>query len=152
MEKKKREIWPIGIAMAMIGFIAGIVVAVSIMMRADVSLTSEDYYAKEIAYQSQLDQSKRGLSAQDKPEIKMLRATQAMEITFPGKKEASSFEGKVTFYRPSNPSSDFSTTLETDENGLFWMSLQGKEKGLWIVKLEWKKDETPFYFEQQLML
>ena len=151
-KKKKREIWPIGIVFAMLTFMGGVIFAVTIMMRQPVPMTAEDYYAKEMVFQDQIDQASRALAPEEKPDIKLLRATEAIEITFPGKETASLFEGKLTFFRPSDPTKDFTKPLDLDENGLHWMSLRGQEKGLWMLKLEWNKDEVPYYYEQQIML
>lgn len=136
----------------MLTFMGGVVFAVTIMMRQPVPMTAEDYYAKEMVFQDQIDQASRGLSPAEKPVLRMLRATEAIEITFPGKASASKFEGKLTFFRPSDPSKDFSQPLDLDETGLHWMSIKGQQKGLWMLKIEWSKDEIPYYYEESLML
>ena len=152
MEKKKREFWPVGIVLAMLTFMGGIVFAVTIMMRQPVPLTSDDYYAKEIAFQSQIDQANRGIAPTEKPVIRILRASEAVEISFPSGGSAADFQGKLTFYRPSDPSKDFSQDLKIDQDGKHWMQVKGKEKGLWMIKLEWSKAATAYYYEEQIML
>jgi hypothetical protein len=152
MEKKKRELWPIGIVLAMGTFIVGIVVAVTIMFKNDVPLTSKDYYAKEIAYQGEIDKSSRGLAPSQKPEIRNLTATGSLEIIFPGKKQSTEFSGKVVFFRPADPKMDFEVGLSPDTTGSQWIDLRQKAKGLWMVQIDWNEDGTPYYFEQQLLI
>jgi nitrogen fixation protein FixH len=152
MEKKKREWWPIGILLSFAVFIGGILIAVSIMMRNDVPLTSDDYYAREIAYQEEIDKSSRALTPARKPELRPLPATEAIEITFPGKKAANQFSGKAVFFRPSDPSHDFSIALAPDSLGLQWINMHDHPKGLWILQIEWMEDETPYYYEQQILM
>jgi hypothetical protein len=152
MREKKRELWPIGIVVAFVIFIGGISFAVSIMMRNDVPLTSSDYYAKEIAYQSQIDKTSRGLEPDRKPEIKLLPSTRALEIVFPGKQAASPFSGKATFFRPSDPTKDFSITLQLDANGMQWINLRERAKGLWEIQLEWDENGVAYYYEEQILI
>jgi len=149
---KKRELWPIGIVLTMATFIAGIVVAVVIMFRNDVPLTSKDYYAKEIAYQGEIDKATRGLADDQRPLLRQLDDSGKLEIEFPARKLASSFQGKVVFFRPSDPKLDFEVALTPDAEGRQWIDLHQKSKGLWMVQIEWRQDETPYYFEQQLLI
>lgn len=148
-EKKKIEWWPIGIVLAMLTFMGGVLFAVGIMMKNDVALTSDDYYAKEIAYQSEIDKSSRALAEDRKPLVQMSSAVEALEITFPGRRNASVFTGKATFFRPSDAHKDFKVDLNPDSTGLQRFALNGRDAGLWLVQLEWEEDNTPYYHEQQ---
>ncbi|MFM2376376.1 MAG: hypothetical protein RLZZ165_1473 [Bacteroidota bacterium] len=152
MSEKKREWWPVGIIAAFVLFIGGVLTAVMIMVRNDVPLTSADYYARELAYQEQIDKSRRGLAPSQKPEVKPLAATQAVEIVFPGRKTASQFEGKATFFRPSDPSKDFSLALQPDEAGRQWVGMRDRTKGLWLLQLEWSENGTAYYYEEPFHL
>jgi hypothetical protein len=133
-------------------FIGGIAVAVTIMVKNDVPLTSADYYAKEIAYQGEIDKSSRGLAPTQKPQLRTLQATGGLEITFPGRKSASRFDGNAVFFRPSDPKLDFKTGLAPDSTGLQWIDLRQKPKGLWQVQLEWSEDGTAYYYEEQIVI
>lgn len=150
-EKKKLEAWPIGIILAFVVFIGGVLVAVTIMVKQDVPLTSDDYYAKEIAYQDQIEKSSRGMAPARKPEIKALAATQAVEIAFPGRNRSGQFSGKVTFFRPSDAKKDFGMDLSLDSAGVQWISMKGRDSGLWQVQLDWTESGTAYYYEQQIM-
>ncbi|HEX2898563.1 MAG TPA: FixH family protein [Bacteroidia bacterium] len=152
MSKKKVELWPIGIIAAFAVFISGILIAVTIMMRNDVPLTSKDYYAKEIAYQEQLDKSSRGLSPAQKPVIQQLAATEALQITFPGHSSPVKPTGKITFFRPSDPTKDFAIDLGTDASGMQWVSMRDRVKGLWLVQIEWTESGTEYYYEEQILI
>lgn len=154
MSTKKMEIWPIGIITAFAVFIGGIMIAVTIMVRNDVALTSDDYYAQEVAYQSQIDRSSRALTPDIKPNIKHLAATSAIEIVFPGQKAGSAtpFSGKATFFRPSDPKKDFTMDLKLDTNGMQWVPMQDRSKGLWVVQIDWKEGGVDYYYEEQIMI
>jgi hypothetical protein len=132
MGKKKMEIWPIGIITAFVIFIGGIAVAVTIMFRNDVALTSDDYYAQEVAYQSQIDRSNRALAPGKKPVIMHLQATNAVSIAFPSLREnaGNSLTGKAKFFRPSDPKWDFTVDLKPDTLGVQWVPMQGRANRL----------------------
>jgi hypothetical protein len=150
-EKKKIEWWPIGIIAAMLTFMGSVLFAVSVMVGNEVSLTSEDYYAKEIAYQAEIDKSSRALAADRKPILRQVAEVDALEISFPGRKQASTFAGKATFFRPSDPKQDFKVDLNPDAAGLQAISLSGRSAGLWLVQLEWSEDSLSYYHEQQII-
>lgn len=151
MSKKKREWWPIGIVAAFAIFIGGIITAVTIMINNDVPLISDDYYAKEIAYQEQIDKSIRGISPAQKPVIKVLAATKALEISFPNFSKGN-LKGKVTFFRPSDPTKDFSIDLLTDESGMQWVNMRERAQGLWQIQIEWSEQATEYYYEEQILI
>jgi hypothetical protein len=150
-EKKKIEWWPIGIGIAMATFIGGILFAVSIMVRNDVPLTSDDYYAKEIAYQDEIDKSARAMSPASQPVVKTLPASEAVEVKFPSHKQGNAFQGTATFFRPSDPQKDFTVDLQPDSTGQQWLSLRGRDAGLWVMQLSWSEGEVPYYYEQQIL-
>ena len=149
MSEKKREIWPIAIVASFAIFICGIVTAVVIMVNNDVPLTSSDYYAKEIAYQTQIEKSSRGMTPDQKPEIKSLPASEAVEIRFPENRSGADFSGKATFFRPSDPKKDFTLNLQLDSTGIQWISMRDRSKGLWLLQLEWKQGQQEYYYEEQ---
>jgi hypothetical protein len=151
-KEKTREWWPVGIVAAMLGFMGFIVFAVTVMMRNDVPLTSEDYYAREIAYQGEIDQRSRALAPAHKPVVRTLAASEAVEVTFPGAGEGVAWAGEAAFFRPSDPRADFSLELRPDSTGSAWLSLRGRDKGLWVLQLSWRQDSVPYYYEEHITL
>ena len=152
MAKKKWEIWPVGIVLSMATFMVGIIVAVFIMLKNDVPLVSDDYYAQEIAFQERIDKENRATEAGQTPIIKFLPATDAMEIRIPGFQPTALNAGKITFFRPSNPKKDFSMDLRPEANGTQWVDLRKVDAGLWVVQLDWSVDGKSFYYEENLGL
>lgn len=152
MEKKKREIWPIGIVLAMATFMGGIVFAVSIMMRNEVSLVSDDYYAKEIAFESHIAKERRLAADGRKPHLVYVAAAKTLELTIPASAQAAAAQGEVTFFRPSDPSKDFKVALTLDAEGRMQVDLSKALTGLWQVQVDWKEGEQTYYYEERLSI
>jgi hypothetical protein len=152
MAKKKWEIWPLGILIAMLTFMGSIVLAVTIMFNNEVPLVSDDYYKQEIAYQSRIDKETRVADHARQPSMSYLKATDAMEITLPNFQPSARTEGKLTFFRPSNPSKDFILDFVPTDSGTQYIDLSKVDAGLWVVQLDWTEDGESYYYEQKLTL
>lgn len=146
MKKQKWQSWPVGIVVAMATFIGGIVIGVSIMLRNTVPLVADDYYAQEIAYQAHLDKEKRMLATDKKPELDYQKDKARLALKFPHQPT----QGKLTFFRPSDPQQDFKIGLETDENGNQLVDLRHAASGLWIVQIDWSLGGEGYYYEQKI--
>jgi nitrogen fixation protein FixH len=152
MEKKKREIWPIGIAAAMATFIGGIVLAVSIMVKSDVALVSEDYYAQEIGYEAHINKERRMVADGRKPNLVYAAAAKTLELTIPANDSTRLTEGRVTFFRPSDPTKDFKVTLALDATGRMQVDLSKVMSGLWQVQVDWQEGADAYYYEERITL
>ena len=152
MKKKKLEIWPIGIIVVMATFIGGIIFAVSIMLRNEVSLVSEDYYAKEIGYEAHIAKERRLVADGRQPALVYVAAAKTLELHIPAAQEARIAEGEVTFFRPSDPKKDFMVTLALDSSGRMQVDLSKANSGLWQVQVDWKEGQDAYYYEQRLTI
>jgi nitrogen fixation protein FixH len=151
MEKKKRELWPIGIIVVMATFIGGISFAVSVMLRNEVSLVSDDYYAKEIAFEQHIAKERRLAAGGRKPQLAYVAAAKTLELHIPTGSPAGAV-GELTFFRPSDPSKDFKVALALDSSGRMQVDLHKALSGLWQVQVDWKEGEDAFYYEERITL
>lgn len=137
--------WGTGIVIAIIIFMTITVATVIFMMNQDVDLVSDDYYEKGIKYQQQIDMENR--SQRLKENVKMEWTGNMFEISFPEDYVNHTITGEILFYRPSDSKKDFKLPLSLMERIQF-VPVQGLEKGLWRVQLNWILDNKENYYSE----
>ena len=120
------------------------------MKQKDISLVSNDYYKKEIAYQEEIVKQRNTAALVNPVRISYLGAKQLVNISFP--EELKGAVGKVQFYRPSDAKKDYSLNLKVSESNMQDIPVNQLAKGLWVVKLEWQKAGKSYLKEQKIVL
>lgn len=150
-QTKKTEIWPIAIIGALVVFGGLVITAVVIMFDSPQDMVTENYYEKELAYQSQIDKAAHTLNLKKQPQVLFDETGEQLILDFPVFEEnISKVEGKVNFFRPSDESLDFNETLSLNEEGQFFIPLEKLAKGAWNIKIEWKEAGTEFFYETRI--
>ena len=137
--------WGHGIFIFYICFVAAVVTALIASFSVDHSLVVDDYYAKDLTYQSQYEKTQNGMETAI-VDINNNAEEKALTIDF---LKAEKVEGTAQFYRPSDKSKDFEvkltqtkTSIATDE------MLPGK----WVVKIDWSENGKPYYTEEIIFI
>jgi hypothetical protein len=153
MSKKKREYWPYAIVLVLLTQMTGIVYAMSVMMSHSVPLVADDYYIQELAFQGQIDKEQRIIADGRTPEVNVLRATSALEVTYPNyDAELNAIKGKITFLRPSDPSMDHVVTVKPEADAKQWLNVKTTQKGLWLLQFDFEIDGNSYYYEEEVVL
>jgi hypothetical protein len=113
-------------------------------------LVTEDYYAKEVAYQQQIDRQHGAQSLADPLTIRYEAASQRIVIDYPDHQPE--VEGQVLLYRPANAGMDQTIAVNPDSGHLQHVSTQGLIAGLWKVQVTWRAGDHAFYQEQVVVL
>lgn len=142
--------WGVRIAAVYIFFTIALLAAVFVFMNQDVHLVTDDYYAKEIAFQQQIDKINRTKSLSEQLEIKP--ANGFVDFSFPRLFKSNEINGKIHFYRPSDDSKDFFTDVKVDSINSLEVATAGKEKGLWKVKVDWGAKGNSYYNEKIIII
>jgi len=137
--------WGTGIVIAIVIFMAIIIATVIFMMNQDVDLVSSDYYEKGIKYQEQIDMENRSQRLKDN--VKMEWSGDLFEISFPDEFHDQTLSGEIFFYRPSDSKKDLRLPLNLTDLKQY-IPVQGLEKGLWRVKLNWNLNNKDYYYSE----
>ena len=116
-------------------------------------LVSDDYYQREIDYQSQIDRLNN--TAPFKSEISISLNDQAtlVRIVLPVEHTtAPGFSGNVYFYRPSDAEKDFTSDISPLTGGSAVIDSSELTDGLWKVQLSWTTGPTDYYYEDTLVV
>lgn len=142
--------WGFGIAATYILFLIGTFVMVAIFMNQDVSLETDNYYAKGIEYQQHIDKLKRTEELPEKLAIQI--EVKNLLLSFPKNFKSQSIAGTIQFYRPSEEGKDFTISIQPDSSNLQVIDKNLLAKGLWKIKVDWVADNISYYNEKMLMV
>ncbi len=142
--------WGSGIAAVYILFMIGVLIMVYIFMNQDVTLETDDYYAKGINYQTQIDKISR---TSELPEQLLIeQVDDKINFSFPKIFPQNEIGGIIYFYRPSDDKQDFTKEIKLDAGMQQSFSALEIEKGLWKIKVDWFAKNNLYYNEKLIMV
>ena len=148
----KTSWWPKLIVAAFAGFALFIGNMVRQAMQTDVDLVSKDYYQKEIAYQSHINQLKATRQLAGEVTITHAAAAEQLSLVFPAGSKAAPIAGQVRFFRPSDARLDFALPLKLNQQGQQHIRTTALAKGRWRVQLSWQAQGQDYFLEQNITL
>lgn len=142
--------WGTGIVIGMIAFMAFImymVITMSTNKKFSYDLVTEEYYAKEMAYQTEIDAETNSNSLRGN--FKEAKTPEGMLITFPEEIDATTVKGKVFLYRPSNQKLDFDLPLQISGSNLLIPDnkLIG---GRWNITIEFEQNGEQYLYKKAI--
>ena len=143
--------WGTGIALTFTIFAGGILFLVVLSSKENTDLVSNDYYNKEIAFQSQIDKEKNADQLAQPLQVAFNKSTDVVSISFPNKIH-SSIEGKIHFFKPDDAALDFDVNIATDSSLQQNVNAEKMKKGLWRAQVDWKSNGKSFYEEKNVMI
>lgn len=142
--------WGWGIAIGMLTFIAFImyfVVTMSTSKDYDHDLVTEDYYAKEMVYQQEIDAE---TNTRDLDEAILSKKTgEGWQIDFPKSLEPAKIKGTLAFYRPSNEKLDFELPLELTDQVVV-IPEKRLLGGRWNITIDWEYEGKPYLYKESI--
>jgi len=141
--------WGTGIALTYILFVVAILIMVFTFMNQDVILETNDYYAKGLDYQKQIDKIERTNKLPKQLEI--ISSNGEIIFHFPEIFKDKEINGEIHFYRPSNNKFDFTQKINLDSNLTQKVITSNLPKGLWKIKVDWYFDNNNYYNEKIIM-
>ncbi|MFY0591106.1 FixH family protein [Roseivirga sp.] len=139
--------WGNKIVVAFVGFVGVLFTMVYISLNTNFNLVEEDYYAKELAYEDQIQRIRNHNNLVEKPTFNINRSAFQLELAFPDVLVQKVVEGKVIFYRPNTAIYDKELPLKFDENGKFLIDVSSFPIGAWKLKINWADKEKEYYKE-----
>jgi hypothetical protein len=139
--------WGYRILIVYLVFVAGILFLVIRTSNEKTDLVTKDYYAKELRYQQQIDETGRtaALSAPVMYEVKGHELFIRFPKDFAGKK----LSGDVLLYCPSDENKDIRQDFSVQDTTVI-VSLPVSGKGLYELHISWESEGTKYYFEKRI--
>lgn len=143
--RAKKSYWGWGIAAVYTAFALGTLGVVFLTMRQKVDLVATDYYAKEIAYEKQIQRERETQAIDERVACTVSEDGKFIKLSFPA--EQGKVRGTLTLYRPSDSSLDREIKLNVDAAGTQLIPADSLTKGRWRAKVTWQADGREFYKE-----
>lgn len=148
--KKMKWNWGTGIVLAMLGFIGFIlyfVITMSTNKKYSHDLVTEDYYAKEMAYQKEIDAETNTHNLIKK--IVSKRVSNGWQLRFPKEFDTDQIKGTIVLYRPSNQQLDFELPLVFTDH-VFRIPDNSLIQGRWNIIMEWVYQDQSFMYKEKI--
>jgi nitrogen fixation protein FixH len=143
--------WGTGIVIGMVAFISFILyLVITMSTNNDFShdLVTEDYYAKEIVYQNEIDAESNSHNLSES--INGKRTTEGWLLTFPNEINSDNSKGIVFLYRPSNKVLDFEMPLEITNQTLLIPNKKMID-GRWNVTVDWTYNGKHYLYKKEIV-
>lgn len=142
--------WGKGLVVGMLAFMSFIlylVITMSTDKKYSHDLVTEEYYAKEMAYQKEIDAEENVLSLSNK--ITGERTPEGWLLTFPKELQKPSHSGEVFLYRPSNKQLDFQFPLELSGQNLLIPDNKLID-GRWNITIDFQHEGKNFLYKEAI--
>ena len=113
----------------------------------DHDLVTEEYYAKEMLYQTEIDAETNTNNLSEK--IISKKTEEGWFLVFPKELDPSKIKGNVFLYRPSNQKLDFSIPLNHTSSSILIPKNKMLE-GRWNITIDWTYEDTPYLYKEQI--
>ena len=129
-------------------FILFFVIKISTDKKYDYDLVTEEYYAADMAYQTEIDAEKNSNTLSSA--ISGKKTAEGWEITFPENIDYSKVKGNVFLYRPSNKKLDFYFPLELTGSKITIPDdkLVG---GRWNTIVQWSYNGKDYQYKEEIV-
>ncbi|HNA94125.1 MAG TPA: FixH family protein [Saprospiraceae bacterium] len=139
--------WGYRIMIVYIVFIAMILGMVFVASKQTNEMQDENYYSKELVYQSVID-GKNNLNALA-DSVTLSNQPGSVKIKLPLAASANITEGSVYFLCPSDEKKDLKDKLNVDANGEQSISRDKLKDGFYTIQISWKSNGKAYYSEQK---
>lgn len=138
--------WGYKIAIFFSAFISFMLFMLYQCIQQDFDLVAEDYYAKEVSFQEQIDRQNNVASLSQKPSWAI--QSNYFLLSFPNPLS----QGKITFFRPSDDALDFEVPLQLNQQQQQQIPLDKFKRGIYNVQLSWSDSQKDYYIEKQILI
>ncbi|HRI46746.1 MAG TPA: FixH family protein [Ignavibacteriaceae bacterium] len=146
----KKISWGVGITIFIIVFLILNAIFVFFAFGEKVDLVTDNYYAKELIYQEEIDKQKNYASLDES--IEFIKKDATIIVKFPQSIDLNSLSGEIHFYRPSDSKYDKVFPLELNSEYEFVISTESLTKGYWKVKIDWEIKGSKFFKEEKVFI
>ena len=143
--------WGKGLVVGMLcfmGFILYLVITMSTNKKYSHDLVTEEYYAKEMAYQDEIDHE-TNLKTLSKT-IMGKRTAEGWLIRFPEEINDTNSKGTVFLYRPSNQKLDVDFPMVLSGSNLLIPDDRLLD-GRWNITIQWKTQGKPYLYKKSII-
>ena len=141
--------WGVGITALYLGFVAMILLLVSMSIGQKIDLVTEHYYEEEVGFQDKID--KKGRSAALTEPVKWEVTGKHLSIVFPGNVQQADLTGEIKLYCPSNDKNDRKFKIAPREHTQI-IPVGNIPEGTYHLQIDWKNKEQTYWTEDVIVI
>lgn len=130
-----------------IGFIMYFVISMATNDKYDHDLVVEDYYQKELKFQTDIDKEKNAKSL--KTNISWKKTNDGILVEFPKDLDIKKIKGSVFLYRPSNKRLDFEMPISLSNHNLLIPDNKLLD-GRWNINIDWTYGNKSYLYKKEI--
>jgi len=140
--------WGKGIFIFYVFFVGALIFQVYKSTTYDHYLVADNYYEKDITYQSLFDKKQNSLNLDNPLEIEYNSTDKQVILHFPN--QMKSVNGDILFYRADDKKKDLKFVINTDDNNEMTIPTSSLQDGYWNVQIDWTAMNTSFFDEKEI--
>jgi hypothetical protein len=141
--------WGHGITLVLVIIIVGFTYVLFMSFNKEFDLVAEDYYAKELTFQNEIDKRENALRADKR--ITTTFDKQHLILEFMGVDNTLD-SGTVKLFRPSSKELDMTFDMKLDTSQKLFIPFKKLRKGKYIVQADWTENQKGFYVEETVFV
>lgn len=141
--------WGVGITAIYMGFVAMILVLVSMSIGQKIDLVTEHYYEEELGFQDKIDKKQRSAALTDP--VKWEVKNEGISIVFPAHVNEKELTGQIKLYCPSNDKNDRKFRISTQNHTQF-IPVTNIAEGSYHLQIDWKNKEQTYWNEDVIVI
>jgi hypothetical protein len=123
-------------------------ILVTMCMREDISLVSDNYYQEELAYQHQIERMQNTANLKSKPSIKIV--ADQLHVQF--ENYGSVDHGELKLFCPANSKQDRHFKLSPSQENIQVFDVGTVHPGTYKARLNWSMNGKEYYQEETVHL
>ncbi|KAA6439317.1 hypothetical protein FEM33_13695 [Dyadobacter flavalbus] len=136
--------WGVGIVTLYLGFVAMILLLVTMSVGQKIDLATEHYYEEELQFQDKIDKVKRAQALSEPLDWKV--DEHGITVDYPSDLEQKNLSGQIRLYCPSNDRNDRQYAVSA-AGGVQFISAADIPDGTYRLQIDWKSDDQTFWNE-----
>jgi hypothetical protein len=113
------------------------------------SLVYEDYYAKDLAYQSQYDKIENVKINNKDITVNWNEENSSLIVEFSDKMTK---QGTISVYNPADVKKDQVFPFNIKDGSMLTFDNIQLDEGRWKIKVDWTEGDTPYYLQKELYI
>ena len=140
--------WGTGIFIFYVCFVGALIFQVYKSTTYDHYLVADNYYEKDIAYQSLFDKKQNSLRLSNPLKIEYNSTDEQLVLHFPN--QMKSVNGNILFYRADDKNQDIEFVINANDNNEMMIPTASLKDGYWNVEVDWVAMNTSFFDEKEI--
>lgn len=140
--------WGVGITIVYSIFVLLVITFLFYSFSMKTDLVEDGYYEKSLKYDEVIDKVNRSNRLVQNIEISYNNGF--ILINYPKIDANHRIKGNIKFYRTSDVAKDFDVLIEADTAYKQLIDVSIRDKGLWVMKFDWKSGDSSYYCEKNI--